>query len=548
VDQRLLEINLFGACVVRPIRQPLSEITGVKHRAMFALLVTAPMGKRTRTFLQDMLWSESCFDSGRQSLRRALSDVKKVLGPLYSDLISTNNSEVSLDLSRVTLIDARGQGEFLEGMDIREDRFNEWLQGIRANPDAIYSLCHQTRQPPARSMVPLITVLPFQLVFGDRRQRATGDWLAEEIGRSLSRSNLLSVISHLSSREFSRQHVVLDDIRKSFNVDYCIAGSIRVHGDKLVLDSDLCDTETGRIMFTRRFEGSFSDFTELNERMTEDVVKSVGRAIADDSVERTRNRRLADIDDHRLLIAAVGHMRQPNFSSFQRARVLFEEAAHRLPTSAEVHAWLGKWFILNVFNGWSNNRAIDTQRALDSTARALDLEPDNSFCITMDGFAHNNLLRRPDIALERYTEALALNPNEALSWLLKGALHSFTDESATAVRHVEKARELSPLDPFKYYYDSLSASAHFADGNYQRGLELAESSYQSNSRHTSTLRIRVALLQRLKRQEEAREAGKELLRHQPDFTVSDYLARHPAAGFTIGHEMADALRSAGLPQ
>ena len=64
---KLLEINLFGACIVRSVGTVSYEITGAKHRALFALLATAPFGRRTRSFLQDTLWGTSCFDSGRQS-------------------------------------------------------------------------------------------------------------------------------------------------------------------------------------------------------------------------------------------------------------------------------------------------------------------------------------------------------------------------------------------------------------------------------------------------------------------------------------------------
>ncbi len=47
------------------------EIKGAKHRALIALLVTAPLGRRTRSFLQETLRGGSCYDTGRQSLRRA---------------------------------------------------------------------------------------------------------------------------------------------------------------------------------------------------------------------------------------------------------------------------------------------------------------------------------------------------------------------------------------------------------------------------------------------------------------------------------------------
>ena len=185
--------------------------------------------------------------------------------------------------------------------------------------------------------------------------------------------------------------------------------------------------------------------------------------------------------------------------------------------------------------------------AVNCTARALDICPDNAFCLTIDGFAHNNLLHQLDIASKRYDQALEQNPNEALSWLLKGAMHAFQDDDVRAIFAVDKARHLSPLDPFDYFYDSLSATAHLSGGNYCKALEFAERSQARNNRHQSALRAKISALYHLGRKEDACIAGLELLRQEPDLTVDRYLHQHPAAEFNIGRQMASALRAAGIP-
>jgi len=200
-----------------------------------------------------------------------------------------------------------------------------------------------------------------------------------------------------------------------------------------------------------------------------------------------------------------------------------------------------------VFNRWSTDPAKDTRIAVDSTARALDINPESAFCLTIDGFAHNNLLRRMDIAGARYDEALRRNPNESLAWLLKGALHAFQDESATAVAAAEKARRLSPIDPFQYYYESLSATALLAGGQYTEALDFAECSLLRHDRHTSTLRAKITALHHLGRAQEASAAGLEILRRQPGFTVAGYLRDHPAGDHELGRRVATALRAAGIP-
>jgi tetratricopeptide (TPR) repeat protein len=247
-----------------------------------------------------------------------------------------------------------------------------------------------------------------------------------------------------------------------------------------------------------------------------------------------------------LLIAGVGLMHQLKLSSFARSRELIEEAIRRAPRAAEAHAWLGEWYVMSVFNGWSTDRARDTQMAQDCTARALDIESENSFCLTIDGVVNNNLLMRMDTAGQRFDAALDRNPNEAMAWLLSGVLYAYRDDGAEAVVRAETALRRSPLDPFGYFFDSLAAAANIAAENYPRVLELADRSLRKNDRHLSTLRAKICALHHLGQGQAARDVATELLRRQPDFTLATYRQNHPAADQKFGRNISDALFAAGI--
>ncbi len=545
---QLLEINLFGTCIVRSTDPNVFQITGKKHRAIFAMLATAPYGCRSRAFLQETLWGVACYDTGRQSLRRALSDIKAELGEQYSQLIFTNNSEVTLHLTKVAFKGGPGQGVFLEGLDIPSPDFIAWREGVRSNPEQISSLYRSSSMPPARPPVPAITVLPLLSVQKNEDLAALGDWFAEEICRSLSRTNLLSVISHLSSRSLAGRLINLDKIRTKLGVDYCLSGSVRRNGDQIISEVDFLDVSSGRILWSRCFNGQYSHFLGQSPQGLTSIVEAIGGSIAEDTLTYVLGRPLTDIADHRLLMGSVSLMHKPTLREFARSRELLDEAVRRSPRSAEVHAWRGKWHVLSVFNGWSTDPARDTQTAIDCTARALDIDPENAFCLTVDGFAHNNLLKRLDVASDRYGKALRQNPNEALSCLLQGALFAFKDDGAEAVQAVDRARTLSPIDPFQYYFESLSATAYLANEDYGKALAFAERSIEKNPRHLSTLRTRIAALHFLDRGEDAKGAATELLKRQPDFTISEYRRSHPSTNFRTGQAIAKALAESGIPE
>jgi TolB-like protein len=543
---KLIEINLFGACSINSVEGGFS-ISSPKHKALFALLVTAPFGRRTRSFLQETLWGQACYDTGRQSLRRALSDIKALMGDDYAAIISGNNSDLIIDLTKVQFVGSIAAGPFLEGLDVRETGFARWLTGIRQNPRQLASLFGLASRSSLHATLPAVAVLPFRAIGGDPSDPVLGDWLAEETSRSLSRSRLIAVISHLSCRQLSLGVIDMEVIRDQLSVDFCVVGSLRRTGGKIVLDADFVDARSGRILWTRQFAEDAERFLAQSGSGISRIVEAIGSAIAEDTLSHVRGLVPAEIEDHRLIVAGVSLMHRSTLRDFARARELIDEALRRDPDAAEAHAWLGKWYVLSVFNGWSTDASHETQMALDCTARALDISPDNSFCLTIDGFAQSNLARRLDIADLRYDAAVTRNPNEALAWLLKGAMHTFRSDGAEAVNAAKRARALSPIDPFSYFYDALTAGSYLCNGDYEQALHLADKSISVNDRHLSTLRIKLFALHFLGRQKEAASVGSQLMLRQPDFCISTYMRHHPSADFRMGKMMAQAMGAAGIP-
>ncbi|MEM6727585.1 MAG: hypothetical protein AAF618_03720 [Pseudomonadota bacterium] len=519
------------------------ELTGAKHKALFAILATAPNGRATRTHLQQMLWGTTTYDGGQQSLRRALSDIKRVLGDaLFDEVIAPTNAELRLDLSRVSFVGQPGRGAFLEGLDIPEPAFEAWRDQIRQTPDQIYSLFGPVHATPEQAVLPAVSILPFRVIMGDASHATLGDYLAEQICRSMSRSRLIAVISHLSARKMAQKSLDLTEVREALKVDYFLSGSLKASGDKIVLDVDFLDARTGRILWTRHFNHTLGDFISGESGMEHETVSAIGRAIASQAIQHTGGRRVKEIEDHHLLMSGVGKLYQLRLASFVESREILKEAIRRAPQTAEAHAWLAHWHIKYVFNGWSTDRAKDAQSALDSAAQALDIDPENAFCLTMDGAVRNTLFLEKEEAGAKFGAALALNPNEAMCHLQQGVLQAFTDNGEEAVASVEMANRLSPIDPFGYFFQSLTATAYVSAERWEEALAHADQSLIRNDRHTSTLRVKLTALYHLARMDEAQATLDLLKRREPDFSVENYAAHHPAAAYKTGQYVLAALK------
>lgn len=541
-----LDISLFGTCAVQIVGASGGEIRGAKHRALIAILATAPMGRRTRGYLQNTLWGQSDYDSGHQNLRRALADLRKLLGDTFDTVIRTTNSDVELDLEHVRFTSDPSAGLFLEDLNLPERDFRTWVDAVRRRPEQIAVPSRSAPPVQLRRHRPRVTVLPLGHIGNDPSLGILGDWIAEQSCRYLSRSNLMSVISHLSSRVMAQKRIVISDVRATLEVDYLLAGTIRQDNGQIICEFDFIDALSGTILWNRSLAiASVNALEDLHAKLI-DVVRAVARAIADCAVNAVHGQKMAEIADHDLMIAGVSLMHRRTMRDFLRSREFLIEATERMPNMAEPMAWLGKWYILYVFKGFSVDRAGDIQKAVDCTARALDIDPESSFGLTIDGFANSNLLKNFDLAAKRYEAALQLNPNESLAWLLTGSLNAFKDNGLAAIEATRTARRLSPIDPFGYYYDSLASTAHLAAGNYAEALEFANRSLDVNDRHVSTLRVKVTALHFMDRQEEARAAAVALKRRLPDFKLDDYRRDHPSAHHKLGQSVIQALAASGI--
>ena len=394
---------------------------------------------------------------------------------------------------------------------------------------------------------PTLAVIPFTARGAAAEQDVLGEVLAEEIIRELSRSPDVHVISRLSTTAFRGRLVSLAEINAHLNADYVLSGIYHVDGQQITLDAELAEAKSGHVAWADRVHDHLASIVGGEQELIGRVVADTRRAVMSRELGRARSQALPTLKSYTLLMAAITLMHRLSPREFEEADKLLETLIERAKRQPIPLAWLAKWHVLRVQQGWSADPQQDAQLALQCTKQALDTDPECSLALVIDGLVHTNLLKRLDIAQERYNRAIAANPNDSLAWLLKGTLHAFMDQGQQAVENTELALRLSPFDPHRYYYDSLAATAYLTAGNYDRALELAQRSLRANRSHTSTLRVMTVAQWQLGHLNEAREIAQELLRLEPGLTIDGYLKRTPSASYNIGKEIARVLRQVGIP-
>ncbi len=105
--------------------------TRMKERGLLALLALAPNHKKSREAIQDKLWSESETTQAQNSLRRALSNIRKAFGE-DADVLGADRHSVWLEQGAVRVdTGQRGTGgELLEGLSVRDPEFENWRRDM----------------------------------------------------------------------------------------------------------------------------------------------------------------------------------------------------------------------------------------------------------------------------------------------------------------------------------------------------------------------------------------------------------------------------------
>jgi adenylate cyclase len=395
---------------------------------------------------------------------------------------------------------------------------------------------------------PTIAVVPFAERADQPEHSVVGEVLADEIISALSRSSELNVISRLSTTVFRDRETSLDEVSRYLSANYVLSGAYRKAGSKLRLNVELTACEPGTIVWSESLVGNAHALISGKDGVVERIVAGVSTAVMTSELQRAQSQPLPTLESYTLLMGAIALMHRLSLQDFDRSRQMLEALTERVPRQPIPWAWFAKWYVLRVQQGWSSDPAMDTQLALDCGRRALDADPQCSLALAMSGFVHTNLLKRLDIAEEQYDLALRVNPNDSLAWLLKGTLHAFKGEGKIATEHTQRALRLSPLDPHRYFYDSLAATAALSAGQYKRAIDLAKRSLRANRTHTSTFRALAISQWQLGLHDDARKTVSELLRLEPSLTVSGYRERHPSSGFETGKIWSNALQGAGVPQ
>jgi adenylate cyclase len=157
------------------------------------------------------------------------------------------------------------------------------------------------------------------------------------------------------------------------------------------------------------------------------------------------------------------------------------------------------------------------------------------------------LLRREwEKATEEAHRAVALNPNGADAYSVLAGVVSCCGRWDEGIQYAKKSIELNPFPPVTYYH--WLGRAYFMTGNLVESIATWKKALHVNPDYLPAHAFLAACyISQGKRSESAASAA-EVLRIDPDFTISSYARTLPYKNDVDLKRYTDALRRAGLPE
>jgi TolB-like protein/DNA-binding SARP family transcriptional activator len=394
---------------------------------------------------------------------------------------------------------------------------------------------------------PSIAVLPFRDLSAGTGRHYLAEGLVEDLVEALSRVPNLFVISRLSAAAFRNQDRPPQEIGEALGVRYLLSGSMRAIGDRLRLNVELTDTNSSRSLWASRYDEKCSDLLEVQDRLTDTVVRAIAPYLRAAELQRVRFKRPDDYGAYDFFLRAQENMHSPAPATFEKAGRLFKRAIARDPHYATALAWLAYWHVMRVGQGWSPDRAADAAQAERLAQQAIECDQLEPMAFAVRGHVAAYLNRNFEAAFACFEKALDINPNSARARLWNAATHAWLGEGGRAVRIINQAMALSPYDPLTFAYSGIASMAYLADGQYERALEFALRCRRENPSYTHAHRALIFALVLAGREQEAQIPAHQLLLLEPSFTVQEFRRQSPVGAGPLGDICCDALRRAGIP-
>ncbi len=508
-----------------------TDIAGLSRRgqALLAYLSQQQGMCAERGSLADLLWGDRGEEQARASLRQELSILRKSL-PV--ELMQADRQKVWLDATRVET-EAPGEDEFLKGFDLPGESFEDWLRAMRLanNPSDAGQSTLSTSQFFAR---PSVLLFAFDTLSTGRNDQMIAMGLADDLRTTLSYWRWFPVIGPEAIGWISAKDADLRSVARQVQAAYAVTGSVRCLDERVSISVGLTEIDTGRSLWSNRFDGVLDDIFKFQEDVSRAIVAQIEPQISHAEATRISRLRPDSIGPWQAMAQADDIDRKGGEgygspeSNLQQAR-LMEKTLAQDPEFAPALARLGRINFRAGLLGWWGDRSETFGASIDFSRRALDLDPYNWEAHAYLGLTHIFELLDYHAGEFHGSEAVRLNPSSALARHGYGCGLEWIGRPQEALEHLNLIFRLNPNHGGRAAALGDITTCEMFVGNRERALDAAHKLLPIARDYSRGLQRCVATFGYFDEISAAQKALDRLVQIQPDFDAEYVRATYPYA-------------------
>jgi TolB-like protein len=436
----------------------------------------------------------------------------------------------------------------VEFTDLGEQNLKNISRPIRAY--AVGLKANTERAAPSQSSAPRlsIVVLPFANIGGGADQDYFVDGVTESLTTDLSRINGAFVIARNTAFTFKGKAVDAKKLGRELNVRYVLEGSVQRGGNRLRVNVQLIDAETGSHVWAERFDKPIADFFDMQD----EIVSRLARALDCELIAAEARR--AERSPHPDVMDLVFQGRSwfnkgltPD--NMAKARGFFQQAISLDPANTEALvrlAFVDACVATTLMTDDVSGRLASAEATL---TKVLSLAPNHALAHVVQGLIQN-FTKRADQAIAECEYALALDRNLAHAHAVIGFAKYQLGRGAETEAHIKEAFRLSPRDP---YAGSWCMGVAVTKSDPNEAIAWLRRALEANRNISVAHFLLAGRLVRLGELEQGRAAVKAGLALDPNFTIRRFRhaasasGNHPTVLAAIERGI-EGMRLAGVPE
>jgi adenylate cyclase len=406
---------------------------------------------------------------------------------------------------------------------------------------------------PAEAARLSVVVLPFTNLSNDPAQDYFADGVTENLTTELSRLHNSFVIARNTAFTFRNKNLDAKAIGKELGVRYVLEGSVQRDANRVRVNAQLIDAESGAHLSADRFEEDVVDLFKLQDEVVARLARTLQIELVNAEAQRSLHDRPRNPDAVDLTMRGWALFNQSFTKANQHeALALFDQAMALDPTSADALAAAAFTEATSYANGWFDPSADPYARAMQRANQAILLNPDQAVAHLTKALLIMFKTKPDDSGsaneiISESEAALRADPSLANAYLTMAIGNEFLGHYEQGMSDLEQAIRISPRDSYIGIWYMQMGLELLARGRYaeaiEKGLKAVDSGYRTVLSYTALGAFYAAA----DKMPEAKAALAEAMKLNPKLSFAWFRA-HNSAWVDGQPSFREALIKAGLPE